>query len=194
MAKMPDTARPYFAPKEVAQMLMVSAATIRLWASKGDLPSVTTPGGHRRFLPHEIERFARERNLTLHLPHDDELRILIVDDSPQVTTYLARRFATEASTVTMAANDGFTAGRLVQQFNPHVVLLDLMMPGLNGFDVCAQIKSDPAHKAVRIIAMTGYYTPENEQRALSAGAELCIAKPIDTSELFRSVGLRPINA
>ena len=179
----------YYAPSQVAEMLMVSPVTVRLWASKGHLQSVQTPGGHRRFLRHELERFARERNLTLQIPASDALRILIVDDNQQVTRYLERLLATQDSIDSMSANDGFSAGRLVQVFQPQVVLLDLMMPGLDGFQVCRQIKADPVYRSVRIIAMTGFCTADNVHKALSAGAECCIAKPIDEHELFRHLGL-----
>lgn len=179
----------WFAPSQVAEMLMVSPATVRLWASKGHLHAVPTPGGHRRFRRQEIERFARERNLELKLPGGNELRVLIVDDNVQVTKYLERLLATRDAIDIVSANDGFSAGRLVQVFEPHVVLLDLMMPGLDGFAVCRQIKTDPTHSHVRVIAMTGYNTPENIKKALKAGAESCIGKPFDEETLFQHLQL-----
>ena len=140
---------------------------------------------------HEIERFAREKDLTLQLPDDDTLRILIVDDDTQVVVYLTRFFESLDSDIT-TAHDGYAAGRLVQIFRPHVVLLDLMMPGLNGFVVCAQIKNDAASKATRVIAMTGFYDEMNVERALQAGAECCIAKPFDQDQLLTLLGLNGV--
>lgn len=190
MSKYLRPAKPYLAPGQVAEMLMVSPATVRHWASKGTLGSVATPGGHRRFLQHEVERFARENDLTLQPPADGTLRVLIVDDDEQVSTYLTRFLDQfDANVSSMTAHDGYTAGRLVQTFRPHVVLLDLMMPGLNGFDVCAQIKDDPSLKATRVITMTGFYDNENVQRALDAGAECCIEKPFDQNQLKSLLGL-----
>ena len=180
----------YFAPGEVADMLMVSPATVRNWASNGKLLSVMTAGGHRRFMRHDVERFARQNNLTIRLPDDDTIRILIVDDDIPVATYLSRFLAKAAApVVTMQAHDGYTAGRLVQSFRPNIVLLDLMMPGLNGYDVCTQLKSDPTTKATRVIAMTGFHDEENVRRALSVGAEHCILKPLDEQELLKVLGL-----
>ncbi|MDH3692856.1 MAG: response regulator [Gammaproteobacteria bacterium] len=191
MRKYSKSQKTYFAPGEVAEMLMVSPASVRNWASKGALKSVSTPGGHRRFMRHEIERFAREKDLTIQPLDDDTLRILIVDDNTQVTEYLSLLFSRlDANVTTMKAHDGFTAGRLVQVFEPHVVLLDLMMPGLDGFNVCAQIKSDAASKATRVIAMTSFYDDVNVARALSAGAECCIEKPFDTDDLLILLGLQ----
>ena len=190
MTRKSSSHKTYLAPGEVARILMVSPATVRHWASKGDLNSVTTPGGHRRFMRHEIVRFARVNGLTMQLPDDDKLRILIVDDDVQLAAYLSRLLKSKnANVATMVAHDGYAAGRLVQVFHPHIILLDLMMPGLNGFDVCKQIKSDVASKAIRVIAMTGFYDNENVARALRAGAECCIEKPIDQEKLLTLLGI-----
>lgn len=191
MRKNSTSRKPYLSPGDVAAMLMVSPASVRLWASKGALKSVTTPGGHRRFMPDEIERFAREKNLTIQPLDDDTLRVLIVDDDPQVTDYLSRYLSrVDANVKTMKAHDGFAAGTLVQVFEPHVVLLDLMMPGLDGFDVCTKIKGDPKTRAIRIIAMTSFHDDGNVKRALRAGAECCVEKPFDTKSLLALLGLR----
>lgn len=180
----------YLAPSEVAKMLMVTPATVRHWASKGDLNAVSTPGGHRRFLLYEIERFAREKDITMQIPGDETLRILIVDDDVDVAKYLSRLFSRlDAEIESMVAHNGYNAGRLVQSFQPHVVLLDLMMPELNGFDVCRQIKQDVTSSATRVIAMTGFYNEENVNRAMEAGAECCIEKPFDRENLLNLLGL-----
>ena len=174
---------------------MVSPATVRLWASKGDLNAVATPGGHRRFRWHDIEQFAHARNLTLNRPGGNRLRILIVDDDEQVGTYLSRllRRLDEQIEVEIARN-GFDAGRMVQSFRPGIVLLDLMMPALNGFDVCRQIKDDPGTFDIRVIAMTGFFDDENVRRAIEAGAECCVKKPFDVVELIQVLGLDSDNS
>jgi excisionase family DNA binding protein len=182
--------KPYLKPNDVARLLMVSPVTVRQWAQKGSLSAQTTPGGHRRFLRHDVERFARERGITLQPPAGDSLRILIVDDDKQLAGYLVELFANQEEPIsTQTAHDGFEAGAKVQTFRPHIMLLDLMMPGLDGFGVCHQMQQDPNTKAVRIIAMTGYYTAGNVQRILSAGAEACLPKPIPTDELLEAIGL-----
>ena len=91
---------------------------------------------------------------------------------------------------TLIALDGYEAGRLVQTFAPQVVLLDLMMPGLDGFEVCERIKQDPTTRNTRVLAMTGLYTPENEVKILGAGAEYCLAKPIHTDLLLSCLGFK----
>ncbi|NOZ11020.1 MAG: response regulator [Gammaproteobacteria bacterium] len=180
----------YLTPNQVAELLMVSPTAVRQWAEKGDLNALTTPGGHRRFLPGEVERFARDRGLTLNPGNNGALRILIVDDDEQLMRYLVEvlnGFQNEA--ITETAGDGFAAGFKVREFEPHVVLLDLMMPGLNGFQVCHLLKTEPNTKAIRVIAMTGYPSPENIENILAAGAEVCLPKPIDEQVLIKHLGL-----
>lgn len=185
MSKTATLQKSYLSPAEVAKILMVSPATIRLWASKGQLNAVSTPGGHRRFLRRDIQEFARDKKLTMQIPGNEKLRILIVDDDKDVARYLSHFLRRSApNTESMVAHDGYNAGKMVQYFQPHIVLLDLMMPELNGFDVCRQIKRDSSTKATRVIAMTGFYNDENVKRAMGAGAECCIAKPFDQDQLL----------
>ncbi len=174
--------KPYLTPSEAAKLLMVSPITVRAWAQKGLLPSETTPGGHRRFLRENVEQFAKQCKA---VPPRNDLRVLIVDDDKQVAGFLVEWLTglDEPFIVSIAA-DGFEAGRKVYTFEPDIILLDLMMPELDGFAVCRQIKADPDTRDIRVIAMTGHPNPENERRIIEAGAEVCIAKPLDTKFLL----------
>lgn len=180
--------KPYLTPNEVAQWMMVSPITVRGWAQKGLLQAEVTPGGHRRFRMEEVERFARQWNPA---GNKGPLRILIVDDDRAVVGFLKELLeGGEHQIVVEAAFDGFDAGRKVHTFLPDIVLLDLMMPGIKGTEVCRQIKQMPGHAEVRVIAMTGYLSPENEAELMAAGAECCLAKPIDTARLLKQIGLQ----
>ena len=178
-----------FTPAEVAEMLMVSPVTVRQWAKRGELKAVTTPGGHRRFLRHELERFAQERNLILKLEEWSGLRVLIVDDDVQLSGFLEEFILTSSGVADVAvANDGFSAGSMIYSFKPHLLLLDLMMPGMDGFAVCKQLKFGYTTRNIRVIAMTGYYSDENVKQIMDAGAEVCLKKPFDKGELMKVIG------
>ena len=180
----------YLTPNEVAEMMMVSPVTVRQWASKGELPALTTPGGHRRFVKQDIEDFARQRGLALLPAARQETRILIVDDDQQLAGYLKELLSTcHESTKIEIAYDGFEAGQKVESFHPNIILLDLMMPGMNGYEVCRRIKTEPHTKPMRVIAMTGYPSEENVKKIIGEGAEICISKPIDTGNLLDLLGL-----
>ncbi len=166
---------------------MVSPITVRGWAQKGLLKAEITPGGHRRFRQEEVERFARLWNPA---GNQGPLRILIVDDDTGVTGFLKELLSDEEfSTVVETARDGFEAGLKVHSFLPDVVLLDLMMPGLNGPEVCSQIRQMPGHANLRVIGMTGHLSPESEREMLEAGAECCLSKPLDVPRLLALLGL-----
>ncbi|VAX14198.1 hypothetical protein MNBD_GAMMA24-2682 [hydrothermal vent metagenome] len=169
---------------------MVSPLTLQQWARNGWISAHNTSDGQYRFLYHDLEYFAHERGLTLTHDDDNRTRILIVDDDFQLSGYLRELLSGLNHNIEVeTANDGFDANGKIQTGQPHILLLDLMMPGLNGFDVCHQLKSNPATQATRIITMTGYHTPENVERILNVGAEACMAKPLDTDTLLILLGL-----
>ncbi len=176
---------------------MVSPTAVRQWAERGELNALTTPGGHRRFLPAEIERFAQQKGLTLNTglagDNDRVFRILIADDDDQLRDYLVELVTgTAVEVVTETAINGFEAGLKVSEFEPQVILLDLVLPGVDGFQVCRQLKQGPNTKDIRVIAMSGECTQENVGRILSAGAEACLAKPIDANDLLSRLGLNDL--
>jgi len=169
-------------PNQVAELMMVSPATVRQWASKGSLNALTTPGGHRRFRMSDIRLFAQKKGMTLNTKDENNVKVsvLIVDDDKQFAGYLKELIKSLNDNIKVKlAYDGFETGRLIHTFQPDLVLMDLMMPMMDGFDTCKSIKSDPETENIRIIAMTGFGSEENIARICKLGAEECLLKPID---------------
>ena len=180
----------YLTPSQVADLFMVTAAAVRLWAEKGELKALMTPGGHRRFLKTDMLEFARSRNLHLKEIKSNKQRVLIIDDDKQFSGYLLKLLEQYSDQFDVdVANDGFNAGIKVPEFKPDIVLLDFMMPGLDGFQVCQHLMASKYGKSIRVIAMTGYHTLENIEQILAAGAEACLYKPIDRERLFKLLGI-----
>lgn len=178
--------KPYLTPNEVAQWMMVSPVTVRGWAQRGILKAEVTPGGHRRFRLDEVERFARQWNP---VGNRGPLRVLIVDDDRSVAGFLKELLEGAAAPFTVeVAYDGFEAGSKVNAFVPDIVLLDYMMPGIKGPEVCRKIKQTPGLANVRVIGMSGFLSPEYEAELLGAGVECCLTKPIDTTRLLTLIG------
>lgn len=181
----------YLTPTECAKRLNVATVTLRKWAQQGMLDAVATPGGHRRYALEAVAEFAAKYNLPFWDNDLDETRrILIVDDDAQICRYLKSLFAKfKDLAVTEEVQDGFEAGHLLHTFRPNIVLLDLMMPGIDGYEVCRLIKSHSDTRHIRVIAITGFHTEENIKRITDAGAEVCLSKPIDRNALLEAVGL-----
>ncbi len=177
-------------PTEVAALLRVSPVTVRHWALEGKLPFETTPGGHRRFTRAAVESFAREQGVRLYGEAPHGLRVLIVDDNEDLAHYLEELIAGLTGDIQVArARDGFEAGDQLHRFRPDVVLLDLKMPGMDGFEACRRIKHNATTRHVRVIAMTGYPSVENLQKILLAGAEVCLPKPVRVPDLINALGI-----
>lgn len=186
---------PLLTPNDVARLLLVSPVTVRQWAQKGLIESQATPGGHRRFSRQAVNAFAAERGVALVAESQqsrgpEQLRILIVEDDAQLRSFLVELFATREPPVSVeVAVSGFDAGSKVREFGPDIVLLDLMLPGIDGIQVCRQLKTDVSTCAIRIVAMTGYYSTENVNQILAAGAEACLRKPLDIARVLSICGI-----
>ncbi|MEX1364859.1 MAG: response regulator [Nannocystaceae bacterium] len=186
-----------YSTHDVAKICCVTPTTVIRWIEDGLIPAFKTVGGHRRVRREDLERVCRERNIPFNVNTGTEVgRILVVDDEPvvldlvrDVVKELDHKFEVEV------AKDAFDAGRLVVSFRPQLIFLDLMMPGVDGFEVCTRLKKDAATTNTEIIAITGYYTEANMDRILSSGAAACLKKPLDVTEVRAHVSdafnLRP---
>ena len=178
----------------VAKILGVAPASVANWVNQGELKAGRTPGGHRRVSMSDLISFADRRNL----PVPPELRpspskILIVDDEESLVKLLVEEIRERYPDLTiLTAYDGYTAGHLVGAERPDVVLLDLRIPGMDGFEVCRRIKADQKTRDTAVIAMTAYPLPEVEGQVLEAGAECCLPKPLEMEALVEKLesGLR----
>ncbi|MCR4407351.1 MAG: response regulator [Anaerolineae bacterium] len=113
-------------------------------------------------------------------------RILIVDDEPDVLTVMSRALA-DGPYELETATDGFEAGLKLSDFQPDLLILDLMMSRVNGFGVCELIRSNPAYQHIKILIVTGYASEENIAHALRAGADDFLEKPVNIRELQQKV-------
>jgi CheY-like chemotaxis protein len=130
------------------------------------------------------EKNALVRNLGNH--QTAEKKILIVDDDPHLLDMLNEMLSAHKYETEMASS-GFEAGIKVGKFKPGLIILDLIMPEMSGFEVCRQIKEDPDTSHIKILAVTGYDTEENRNRIMEAGADGYMAKPLKMDILIRYV-------
>jgi CheY-like chemotaxis protein len=105
--------------------------------------------------------------------------ILIVDDNPLNMKLVSFLLAKRGYDVRCAA-DGEEALELLQEFRPTLILMDMQMPGIDGFELTRRLKADPATRGIVVIAVTAYAMKGDEQRVREAGCDGYLAKPIDT--------------
>jgi excisionase family DNA binding protein len=174
-----------YSTHDVAKICCVTPTTVIRWIEDGLIPAFKTVGGHRRVRREDLEKVCRDRSIPFNIPTGTEVgRILVIDDEP-VVLELVRDVVKELSHKfeVAVAKDAFDAGRLVVSFRPQLIFLDLMMPGVDGFEVCTRLKKDPATTNTEVIAITGYYTDANMERIINAGAAACLKKPLDVLEV-----------
>jgi two-component system, OmpR family, alkaline phosphatase synthesis response regulator PhoP len=114
------------------------------------------------------------------------MKVLIAEDEPSIVTsleFLMRGCGYEVR----VARDGEEALRLAQEFRPDLLLLDVMMPRCNGFEVCRRLREDPAARAVRIVMLTAHGRDAQMERGLALGADAYITKPFSNKELVARV-------
>lgn len=118
--------------------------------------------------------------------HMQPALILIVDDSPE-NLKLATAILSPHGYDLRTASDGFEALALVERLEPRLILLDLQLPGIDGLSIARKLKADAAHSHIPIVALTAYAMKGDEAKALAAGCDGYLTKPIDKHVLRRTV-------
>ncbi len=112
--------------------------------------------------------------------------VLVVDDSP-VNLKLVLTLLTMAGYQVRGATDAEDALRVLDGFTPQLILMDVQMPGIDGLELTRRLKADPARRRIRIVALTAYAMKADERKALAAGCDGYIAKPIDLDSFFNLI-------
>src|SRR5436309_7231009 len=165
----------YLTTGEVARRCQVSVGTVKNWIEAGQLEAFRTPGGHFRIKSSALRQF--QSAFGFPADPDDRPRILVVDDQREFVDLAIDSLKVLLPDARLeGAGGGYEALLRIGSLQPHVLLLDLRMPGLDGFEVCRRVKEAPASKGTRIVAMTGFVDDQAEQLALTCGADAFVSK------------------
>src|SRR6267142_21443 len=174
-------AKSIFTTHEVSRLLHVNPRSVINWIEQDLLSSYRTPGGHRRIRREDLLAFLRKHQIpTPPALVEGKFNMLIVEDEEEIAQIMRTFFERQGAYQIATASDGITALIEVGRVKPDLLILDIMIPGVDGVEVCRRIKADSSNRTV-IIAVSGI--TENEDEIRQAGADAFMAKPIDLDKL-----------
>ena len=180
IAKMKDL----FTTGEAAQVCKVSQQTIIRCFDSGRLEGFRVPGSKFRRIPRQsLVRFMKDNKIPLESINSGKKKILIVDDDAEIVELIADVLVRDGRFEIKSASSGYEAGMRTLQFLPDLILLDYMLPDINGNIVCQAIRENPEFENIKIIIVSGVAKPDEIDQLLKAGAEDFIKKPFNIVEL-----------
>lgn len=171
---------------KASQFCNVSPKTIINWVESGHIKAYKTVGGHRRINRSDLLAFMQKQGIPIpeKEPAEVKQKILVVDDDPIIVETIVLAFEEdEFDYEVISASDGFEAGLQVEHFKPDLLILDIMMPDIKGYEVCKRVKSNPQTKDTRIIVLSAYLDEEKFKKMKDYGADACYSKPLPLPQL-----------
>ena len=180
---------------QASQYCRVSPQTIVNWINADKLKAYKTTGGHRRIQKADLDEFLTKHGMPAYdIASESEKeasmskRILVVDDDPVIVeTITAALEEDEHGYDVISAQDGFEAGIQVSHFRPDLLILDIMMPDIDGYEVCRRVKTSEITKHTKVIVLSGYLDEENYKKMREYGADRCFSKPLPLAELKQEI-------
>ncbi len=177
---------------EVALLLQMNRASVNKWVRDGLLRAYKTPGGHHRIKVSDLVAFLTVHQLPIPVSLNEVMRrrVLVVDDDPRQLNALRRALKPYAGRLELElVTNGIDALVRIGEFRPHAILLDLVMPDLDGLEVLKRLRQLAATKETKIVITTGKLTPKIRETATAAGATSCLQKPFSLESLLTELDL-----
>jgi len=175
---------------QIAQFCHVTHRGVLKWVESGKLKAYRTPGKHSRVSVEDFLSFLKEYKMPIpsQLQEGPILKkVLIVDDYKGIVHSLRRILQMENKYIIEVAYDGFDAGKKFTVFQPDLVILDIYMPGLDGYQVFANIRNDTKNKNTKIIIMSGVNEPSVIEKIKDLGADGFLQKPFKNETLKEQI-------
>ena len=171
---------------KASQYCNVSPKTIINWIESGHIKAYKTVGGHRRINKVDLEAFMKNQGIPIPdaEPVETRKKILVVDDDPIIVETIVQALEEdEFDYEVISASDGFEAGLQVTHFAPNLLILDIMMPDIKGYEVCKKIKEKPNTQDTKIVVLSAYLDEEKFKKMKEYGADACFSKPLPLPQL-----------
>ena len=173
-----------FTTGEAAEVCRVSQQTIIRCFDSGRLEGFRVPGSKFRRIPRQsLIKFMKDNNIPLDTLESGKRKVLIVDDDAEIVELIADVLTRDGRFETKTASCGYEAGIATEKFRPELILLDYMLPDVNGNIVCQTIRKNPEFESIKIIIVSGVVKQDEIDQLLKSGAEGFIKKPFSVTEL-----------
>lgn len=186
-----EPAKKLYTTHEVAKFLGVTPITVIRWIESGKFKCFTTVGGHRRVEHEELVRFAQSYNLPWRgdeeLKNRKEFVVLAVDDETDVLEILSDMLRSTANVKVIEVSNGFTAAAKLVEERPDLILLDFLMPELDGYEFTRFVRQDPRFRDTPVIAVTGLRSPADQMKIRESGVNDILCKPFAMEQLIEKV-------
>ncbi len=173
-----------FTTGEAAKICKVSQQTIIRCFDSGQLKGFRVPGSRFRRIPRDqLFLFMRDNGIPTDALESGKRKILVVDDDEELVELIVDVLERDGRFELRAVNNGFDAGMMVKEYRPDLIVLDVMLPDINGKEVCQRVRSDSTMDDVRIICISGMIEADKVDDLKAAGANDFLQKPFEVDQL-----------
>ncbi|WP_197439817.1 response regulator [Calycomorphotria hydatis] len=177
-----------FTTGEAAKICKVSQQTIIRCFDSGQLKGFRVPGSRFRRIPRDIlYKFMKDNGIPTDALESGRRKALIVDDDIELVELMKDTLETDGRFELRIANNGFDAGMMVKEYHPDIIVLDVMLPDINGKEVCQRVRSDSSLDDVKIICISGMVERERIEDLKASGANEFLQKPFEMDHLLSRV-------
>ncbi len=183
-----DKMKELYTTGEAAEICGVSQQTIIRCFDSGRLDGFRVPGSKFRRIPREsLIKFMKENEIPVKDLDSGKRKILIVDDDAEIVELMVDVLSRDGRFDIATASSGYDAGLTTQQFQPDLIILDYMLPDVNGNIVCQTIRKTPGFEDTKIVIVSGVVNQSEIEDLLTAGAQEFVRKPFNISELVDKI-------
>jgi excisionase family DNA binding protein len=173
-----------FTTGEAAKICKVSQQTIIRCFDSGQLKGFRVPGSRFRRIPrNELYQFMKDNGIPTDALESGKRKILVVDDDAELVELISDVLDKDGRFEVRTVNNGFDAGMMVKEYHPDLIVLDIMLPDINGKEVCQRVRSDPSMDDVKIICISGMVEQDKIEDLKAAGANDFMQKPFEVDQL-----------
>ncbi len=184
-----NTMKTVFTTGEAAEICKVSQQTIIRCFDSGRLKGFRVPGSRFRRIPRDaLMLFMKENGIPPDALDSGKSKVLVVDDDPEIVELFVDVLERDGRFEVKTANTGYDAGIITSEFEPDLIILDYMLPDINGNVVCKTIRSKPEMEHTKIVIVSGVVNQDEINELLRSGADEFVKKPFNIEKLIERVG------